>query len=158
MRQFSCVTKENKLEVVMRIFQHSVLITSSFLGQSGAKTKIFPRWKLVDFIRRSTIYYRCHVWTLRPLCLYRFWEAFLKNRLITPHTDATALHYHPTVISFECNRQIPHSAFLSILLKTTSIYFCQEPGNRANERVSLSINLLKCITHKVLKYLSIALL
>ena len=67
--------------------------------------------------------------------LYRFWEAFLKNRLITPHTDATALHYHPTVISFECNRQIPHSAFLSILLKTTSIYFCQEPGNRANERV-----------------------
>ena len=69
--------------------------------------------------------------------LYRFWEAFLKNRLITPHTDATALHYHPNVISFECNRQIPHSAFLSILLKTTSIYFCQEPGNRANERVSI---------------------
>ena len=69
--------------------------------------------------------------------LCRFWEVFLKNRLITPHTDATALHYHPTVISFECNRQIPHSAFLSILLKTTSIYFCQEPGNRANERVSI---------------------
>ena len=76
MRQFSCVTKENKLEVVMRTFQHSVLITSSFLGQSGAKTKIFPRWKLVDFIRRSTIYLQMSRLDTTTALLYVGFEKF----------------------------------------------------------------------------------
>lgn len=76
MRQFSCVTKENKLEVVMRIFQHSVLITSSFLGQSEAKTKIFTRWKLVDFIRRSTIYLQMSRLDTTTALLYVGFEKF----------------------------------------------------------------------------------
>lgn len=76
MRQFSCVTNENTPKEVMRFFQHSVLITSNFLGQSGAKTKIFPRWKLVDFIRRSTIYLQMSSLDTTTALLYVGFEKF----------------------------------------------------------------------------------